>query len=36
MFNKEFEIKNRQTEINNITAEMKNILEGTSSRINEA
>jgi len=36
MFNKDLKLKNRQTEINNITADMKNILEGIKSRINEA
>ena len=45
MFNKDFEelknkhleeLKDKQTEINNTITEMKNILEGTNSRITEA
>ena len=37
MFNKDLaELKNKQTEMNNITTEMKNTLEGINSRITEA
>ena len=36
MFNKDLELKNRQTEINTRTSEMKNIVEGINSRVNEA
>ena len=37
MFNKDLEeLKNKQTEMNNIITEMKNTLEGINSRITEA
>ena len=36
MFNKDLELKKKQTVINNTITEMKNILEGINSRITEA